>query len=233
MATQKKPTKPKPTKPTAPTKPKKAPAPEIEIDGVRVTNPDRALWGTSPLVTKGDLARYVAVVAPQMLRDLVGRPLSAVRHPRGALAPGFYQKHHTGGLPAAVHFVADEGFGKVERWLVVDDAAGLVALVQMGTLEFHPWGCFPNRLDVPDRVVIDLDPDAAVGFDAVVAAAHDVAAAFVDAGVVAFVKSRRPCARAASLSTFSATCAARRRWRRSRRARGRALPSLCRWRGTS
>ena len=132
MATQKKPTKPKPTKPTAPTKPKKAPAPEIEIDGVRVTNPDRALWGTSPLVTKGDLARYVAVVAPQMLRDLVGRPLSAVRHPRGALAPGFYQKHHTGGLPAAVHFVADEGFGKVERWLVVDDAAGLVALVQMG-----------------------------------------------------------------------------------------------------
>lgn len=164
-------------------------APFVEIAGVRVTHPERPLWGDDPLVTKGDLARYVADVAPALLRDLGGRPLSAVRHPRGALAPGFYQKHHTAGLPAAVHFVDDAAFGKVERWLVVDDAAGLVALVQMGTLEFHPWGCFPHRLDVPDRLVIDLDPGDAVSFDDVADSARIVKAAYEDAGLTAFVKS--------------------------------------------
>lgn len=161
----------------------------VEVAGVRVTSPDRPLFGDAPVFTKADLARYVEAVAPAMLVHLGGRPLSAVRHPRGALGPGFYQKHHTAGLPDAVHFVDDAGFGREDRWIVVDDAAGLVALVQMGTIEFHPWGCRAHDIDVPDRVVIDLDPGEGVSFDVVADAAREVRARLNDAGLDAFVKA--------------------------------------------
>jgi bifunctional non-homologous end joining protein LigD len=59
----------------------------------------------------------------------------------------------------------------------------------MGTIEFHPWGCAAGRLDVPDRVVIDLDPGPDVSFDVVAAAAREVRARFAQEGLPGFVKS--------------------------------------------
>ncbi|TIS00692.1 MAG: DNA ligase D, partial [Mesorhizobium sp.] len=61
--------------------------------------------------------------------------------------------------------------GHEEPYLYVDDAAGLMTCVQMGTIELHGWGARIEDVEKPDRLVFDLDPDEGLDFEAVRAAA--------------------------------------------------------------
>jgi bifunctional non-homologous end joining protein LigD len=125
-----------------------------------------------PGLTKRDLVRYYEAVADAMMPQIAGRPLTLRRHPRGIGAPGFVQQHDTGGLPEPFKsFEIREAEGDVEPHLYIDDAAGLIAAVQMSVLELHGWGSRIDDLEAPDRLVFDLDPDPSVGFDVVVEAA--------------------------------------------------------------
>ncbi|MEQ1503995.1 MAG: DNA ligase D, partial [Myxococcota bacterium] len=135
-----------------------------------VSNADKVLYPEVGL-TKGELAAWIHRMAPWILPHVANRPLSLVRCPNGHDRPCFFQKHHLPGS-AAIHPV--DVPGSDQRYLAIDDAAGLVALVQLGALEIHPWGSTVDHLEHPDRLVIDLDPDESLGFDAVVAAALDV-----------------------------------------------------------
>ena len=111
--------------------------------------------------TKEDVADYYRAVAEWMLPELVGRPLSIVRCPDGADANCFFQKHHAAKLGAHVAAVAlKEKDGASDDYLYVRDLAGVLELVQMNALEFHPWGSRVDRPDQPDRLVFDLDPGA-------------------------------------------------------------------------
>jgi bifunctional non-homologous end joining protein LigD len=78
---------------------------------------------------------------------------------------------------------------KPEYHLAVDDAAGLIALVQMGVLEIHTWGSQTKRLDRPDRLIFDLDPDPSVQWPQVVQAAREVRLVLEDLGLTAFLKT--------------------------------------------
>jgi bifunctional non-homologous end joining protein LigD len=64
----------------------------------------------------------------------------------------------------------------------------MLALVQMNTLEFHPWGSRIDAPEKPDRMVFDLDPAEGVGWKQVVAAARDVRARLREAGLESFVR---------------------------------------------
>ena len=135
--------------------------------GVVVTSPDRVIFPEIGLTKRG-LAEYYALLAPFMLSDMARRPISLVRCPQGRDQPCFFQKHHGSGLGEHVHSVAiTESDGDTADYIHVDDAAGIIACVQMATVEFHGWGARIDDLERPDRLVFDLDPGEGVGFDAI------------------------------------------------------------------
>jgi bifunctional non-homologous end joining protein LigD len=76
----------------------------------------------------------------------------------------------------------------VGQYLVVDDLPGLIGLAQMGILEVHTWNSTVDHLEQPDRVVFDLDPDAAVAWPAVVKTAERIRELLAGLGLAAYVK---------------------------------------------
>jgi bifunctional non-homologous end joining protein LigD len=167
---------------------KKAKGAADEIAGVRLTNPDRVLYGPEGL-TKRDLAEYYLAVADAMLPHLAGRPLSLVRCPEGAEGQCFYQKHPGSSAPNALRRInISEGSGTNE-YGVVDDVAGLVALVQIGVLEIHPWGSREKHLEKPDRLIFDFDPAPDVDWPRVVAAVAEMRERLKLLGLESFLKT--------------------------------------------
>ena len=162
-----------------------APVPEPEV-GIKITNPNRVIFPESGQ-TKGDLAAYYAAIAPLMLPFAGNRPLSLVRCPQGRGKQCFFQKHDSGSFgPAVKHVPIREKDGGSEDYLYVTEAAGLLSCVQMGTIEFHAWLCRSDAIEASDRLVFDLDPDEALDFKDVVAAARHLRDTLSDLGLVSF-----------------------------------------------
>lgn len=163
----------------------KAKAPRAQ-SAIKITNRDRVLFPESK-ATKGDLADYYAALAPLILPHLARRPLSLVRCPQGRAKKCFFQKHDSGSFGEHVHHVPiREKDGGHEDYLFVDSADGILACVQMGTIEFHGWGSHVETLEQPDRMVFDLDPDEALDFADVRKAAIDLHGHLADMGLVSF-----------------------------------------------
>ncbi len=154
-----------------------------EFHGIRLTHPDRVVFRDQG-VSKADLAAYYEAVAHRMLPLMQNHPLSLVRCPKGADDNCFFQKHASDGFPDALKRVSiAESDGDTAEYLYVDDVAGLIAGVQMGTLEFHIWGSRIDRLEKPDRLVFDLDPDPQLDFEVVRVAATVVRDRLADVGL--------------------------------------------------
>jgi bifunctional non-homologous end joining protein LigD len=146
----------------------------VRVAGVALTNPDRVLYPDQG-ITKQDLAAYYEAIAPVMLPHVTGRPLVLVRCPEGQRKECFYQKHWSVGLPETLDTVdIEEGSGAVRPYVVLDDAAGLVSLIQHGVLEIHVWGARADDVDLPDRIVFDLDPGPGVTWRRVIEGARDL-----------------------------------------------------------
>ena len=136
-----------------------------------LTHPDRILFPETG-TTKLGLVTYYAQVAKWMLPHVVGRPLSLLRGPRGSSEKCFFQKRPPAGLPDVVRTVSLGTSSDAPTAMVVDDLAGILALVQFGVLEFHAWQARADRIDRPDRIVFDLDPDVELPWSHVVAGAN-------------------------------------------------------------
>ena len=102
------------------------------------------------------------------------RPISLVRCPNGPTGQCFFQRHVTDGMSSHVHGVKVAGHGEGKAYIYVDDAEGLVSLIQMGTIEFHAWGATVDAVKTPDRLIFDLDPAPDVAWSEVKQAALDV-----------------------------------------------------------
>ena len=158
-------------------------APETSI---KVSSRDRVIFDKSD-VTKGDLADYYVAVSGIMLPFAAKRPISLVRCPQGRSRACFFQKHDAGSFGDAVHKVPiRDKDGSTEDYLYVDDADGLVACVQMGTIEFHGWGSSNATLEKPDRLVFDLDPDEGLDFGDTKKAAEHLKNQLAELGLVSF-----------------------------------------------
>ncbi|MFO3703448.1 DNA ligase D [Xanthomonas codiaei] len=138
--------------------------------------------------TKGEVWEYYQAVMEYLLPQIAGRPLSIVRCPNGAEKPCFFQKHHTAGLERVSTVKLREETGSNAEYLVVEDAPGLLELVQFNALEFHPWGAHAARPDVADRVVFDLDPGPDVPFAEVKRAAIDIRTLLAQLELDAFLR---------------------------------------------
>lgn len=156
------------------------------IEGVRLSSPDKVLYPEQG-ITKLELAEYYLAVADWMLPHVANRPVTMVRCPTGAEKKCFYQRHAASGVLPQLKEVSVPGFD--EPYLYIEDVAGLIAMVQMGTLEIHPWGVTVERPDMPDRIIFDLDPDEGLGFGDVISAALEVRERLRRIGLESFVKT--------------------------------------------
>ena len=146
----------------------------MSVCGVRLTHADRVLFPEQG-ATKLDLARYYERACSQMLPFLDKRPLTLVRCPEGRDGECFYQKHAGSSVPAEIGRIEiREQSGKVREYLFVDSVKGLVATAQIGALELHVWGARSDRLERPERLVFDLDPDPDLPFERVRDAAFEL-----------------------------------------------------------
>jgi bifunctional non-homologous end joining protein LigD len=160
----------------------------VEIAGIKLTHPDRVLYPEQG-ITKLELAKYYEQVADWMIPHLKGRPLTLVRCPEGYKKQCFYQRHVTESLRDPIQSIRVKEGRSTVSYVAVDSAAGLVALVQMGVLEIHTWGSRQDRLEQPDRLIFDLDPDPALPWKQIKEAAETLRDRMSGLGFSAFVKT--------------------------------------------
>jgi bifunctional non-homologous end joining protein LigD len=125
---------------------------------VPVTNPDKPFFPERGL-TKGDLVSYYAGVAEHALPHLRRRPFHMKRFPNGVEGEFFHQKR----VPANHPEYVDEVFvqfpsGHSTVFAIVDNAAALVWVANLGCIELHTWASRVPEIEQPDYVLIDLDP---------------------------------------------------------------------------
>jgi bifunctional non-homologous end joining protein LigD len=137
---------------------------------LRVTNLDQVLFPArpnDPPVTKRDLLRYAAHIAPVALPYLTGRALNMHRFPNGAHTNGFWHKELPTHAPAWVTRWQnpDADPGESRTYLVVDEPAALVWAANFGALEWHAWTSPVSQPHQPSYALIDLDPGANTSWD--------------------------------------------------------------------
>ena len=160
-----------------------------DIAPVRLTHPEKVLDIESNL-TKRQLADYYWAIAPYMLPHIARRPLSLVRCPDGSGRPCFYQKHVSHMLPPGIDSIeVPDKAGKSEPYITLSTREALAGMAQIGVLEVHPWGSRNDDLEHPDRIIIDLDPDANVPWKTLTESAATVHQQLKQLGLQSFLKS--------------------------------------------
>jgi bifunctional non-homologous end joining protein LigD len=161
--------------------------PALTLHGVTITHPDRLVFEEGA-ITKGEVARYYAAVAPLLLEEIQDRPISLLRCPSGIKADCFYQRNLGFGLGTHVHPFVWKYKGRSYKYIYVKDEQGLMEMIQMGVIELHPWGATIDHIHTPDRMIFDLDPDPSVPFSEVKQAACEVRDRLKQAGLDSALK---------------------------------------------
>jgi DNA ligase D-like protein (predicted polymerase) len=163
----------------------------LSIEGreVRITHPDKLYFSQAKL-SKLDLVRYYLAVAPGALVGIRDRPLVLKRFVNGAEAEAFYQKRAPADHPSWLRTVTlSFPSGRTAEELVVDDAAGLAWVVNLGCIELHPHAIRSSNLDHPDELRIDLDPGPGIPWADVLRVALEVKAFLEECGLRGFPKT--------------------------------------------
>ncbi|MEJ3744541.1 hypothetical protein WEI85_14750 [Actinomycetes bacterium KLBMP 9797] len=160
---------------------------------LRVSNLNKVLFPARPgedPVTKRELLRYAARIAPTVLPYLTRRALNMHRYPDGAHAKGFWHKevpdHAPDWLPRWTNPDADPD--ETQTYLVVDEPAALIWAANFGALEWHPWTSRVDRPHQPTYALIDLDPGNATSWPDLLVLARLHRTAFEHLGVCARAK---------------------------------------------
>src|SRR4051812_926244 len=144
------------------------PAKILEVAGreVRVTNPDKPYFTRDVKLTKLEVAMYYLSVAEGALNGIRDRPIVLKRFVDGAEGEPFYQKRAPEKRPEWLRTVTlSFPSGRTAEEVVVDDAAGLAWIVNLGCLELHPHAVRADDLDHPNELRVDLDPGPGVAWD--------------------------------------------------------------------
>jgi bifunctional non-homologous end joining protein LigD len=124
---------------------------------VTISNPDKLFFPERGL-TKGDLVRYYLDVAPCALNHIRRRPFHMKRYPNGVAGDFFHQKR----VPAHPDYVGEQFVrfpsGHSTVFAVIDNAAALAWVINLGCIELHTWHSRVDDIERPDYMLIDLDP---------------------------------------------------------------------------
>jgi DNA ligase D-like protein (predicted polymerase) len=164
----------------------------LTIDGreVRVTHPDKPYFTRDVKLTKLELVRYYLAVAGGALGGIRDRPIVLKRFVNGAEGEPFYQKRAPESRPPWLRTVTlSFPSGRTAEEIVVDDAAGLAWVVNLGCIELHPHPVRAGDLDHPDELRVDLDPGPGVAWDDVRRVALEVRALLGELGLTGWPKT--------------------------------------------
>src|SRR6187402_653877 len=164
----------------------------LSIDGreVRVTNPGKPYFSKQTKLKKIDLVRYYLSVAPGALAGIRDRPVVLKRFVDGAEGEAFYQKRAPDKRPDWLRTVTlSFPSGRTAEEVVVDDAAGLAWVVNLGCIELHPHPVRSADLDHPDELRVDLDPGPGVAWADVRRVALEVNALLGELGLRGWPKT--------------------------------------------
>src|SRR5689334_21135267 len=164
----------------------------LSIEGreVRITHPDKPYFSKQIKLSKLDLVRYYLSVAPGALEGIRDRPLVLKRFVDGAEGQAFYQKRAPANVPSWLRTVTlSFPSGRKAEEIVVDDAAGLAWVVNLGCIELHPHPVRSNDLDHPDELRVDLDPGPGVSWEDVRRVALEVKVFLEEMGLSGWPKT--------------------------------------------
>jgi DNA ligase D-like protein (predicted polymerase) len=164
----------------------------LTIDGheVRVSNPDKLYFSKQTKLSKLDLVRYYLSIAPGALAGIRDRPLVLKRYVDGAEGDAFYQKRAPTQRPSWLRTITLAfPSGRTAEEIVVDDAAGLAWIVNLGCIELHPHPVRAGDLDHPDELRVDLDPGPGVSWSDVRTVALEVKALLDEMGLRGWPKT--------------------------------------------
>src|ERR1051326_7937300 len=168
------------------------PAEVLSINGreVRVTHPNKPYFSRLVRLSKLELVQYYLSVAEGALNGIRDRPIVLKRFVNGAEAEPFYQKRAPEKRPPWLRSVTlSFPSGRTAEEIVVDDAAGLVWVVNLGCIELHPHAVRTGDLEHPDELRVDLDPGPGVGWDDVRRVALEVKAFLDEMGLRGWPKT--------------------------------------------
>src|SRR5579863_9056234 len=157
---------------------------------VRITHPDKLYFSDKVQLSKLDLVQYYLSVAPGALTGIQDRPIVLKRFVDGAEKPAFYQKRAPEQRPSWLRTVTlSFPSGRTAEEIVVNDAAGLAWVVNLGCIELHPHPVRSADLDHPDELRIDLDPVPGVSWADVRRVALEVKALLEELGLRGWPKT--------------------------------------------
>lgn len=163
----------------------------VNIGGrrVKLTHLEKVFWPEEGY-TKGDLIEYYRSVSSFILPYLKDRPLALLRSPEGILGESFYQKDMPDSTPEWVETkeIKSDSEGRSIRFVICQDEATLIYLVNLGSIDLHGWTSRVNSLDNPDHMILDLDPGE-TEFTDVIKTALAVKQVLDRAGISGFCKT--------------------------------------------
>ena len=173
----------------APPAPKPASKPDHDtIAGVRLSNPAKLLYPEDKL-SKRDLAVYYESVGEHIVPHLKNRPLTLLRCPDGWESGCFVQKNVDAAMSKLIDRVAVTTSDGPATYMMANSIAAVVALLQLGALELHPWGAAKRKLGCPDRMIFDLDPDEGLPWKAILDAVRVIKALLDHLGLQGFLRT--------------------------------------------
>src|SRR6266852_6242138 len=164
----------------------------LSVEGreVQITHPDKLYFSSPARISKLDLVRYYLSIAPGALAGIQDRPVVLKRFVDGAEGEAFYQKRAPAQRPDWLRTVTlSFPSGRKAEEIVVDDAAGLAWIVNLGCIELHPHAVRTANLEHPDELRVDLDPGPGVGWDDVRRVALEVKSFLEEMGVRGWPKT--------------------------------------------
>lgn len=164
----------------------------LSIDGreVRITHPDKPYFSLETKLSKLELVRYYLSIAPAALAGIRDRPIVLKRFVNGAEGQAFYQKRAPENRPVWLRTTTlSFPSGRVAEEVVVDDAAGLAWIINLGCIELHPHPVRSADLDHPDELRVDLDPGPGVAWENVRLVALEVKALLEEMSLVGWPKT--------------------------------------------
>jgi len=158
------------------------------IRNIKITHPERVIDPSTGL-SKLDLVRYYDAVAEHILPWLKNRPVYLLRCPEGIDGEHFFQKH-INRIPIPGIVTLDQSIDpEHEPLMVIESAQALVGAAQMGAIELHTCSATADKIDKPDCMVFDLDPDPALPWQRVVEGAQLVKVVLDELGLKSFLKT--------------------------------------------
>src|SRR6266536_1255801 len=164
----------------------------LSVEGreVRITHPEKLYFSAQARISKLDLVRYYLSVAAGALAGIRDRPIVLKRFVNGAEGEAFYQKRAPTQRPSWLRTITlSFPSGRSAEQLLMDDAAGLAWIVNLGCIELHPHPVRSRDLDHPDELRIDLDPIPGVSWADVCRVALEVQAFLEEVGLRGWPKT--------------------------------------------